>query len=466
MVGTVPAVTARMLPSCVLPPTILLTLLPFAPVFSRRVWAHVQVLLAGALLSPARRTVAAALRVLGLAQLKQFHRYHRVLSQAKWSGLAVSRILLNLLVATFAAEGPLVFGVDETLERRRGAKIAAKGIYHDAVRSRPSHFVKASGLRWSCLMLLVPIPWAVRTWALPVLTALAPSERYNRTHHRRHKTVTDWARQLLLVVRRWWPDRPLVAVADSTYATLPLLASCRRLVAPITFITRLRLDAALSAPAPPRAPRQIGRPRLKGDRLPALATVAEDPATVWTPLTVAQWYGSAERRVDVSSATAVWYHPGQPPVPLRWVLIRDPQGAFPTQALLCTDLSAAPGQILTWFVQRWQLEVTFEEARRHLGLESQRQWSELAIARTTPALLGLFSLVTLLADQHLSRSRVTVPLPAWSRKDHFTFADALALVRRELWTYRTFRLSADATDTVKVPRMLIHRLTNALCYTA
>ena len=194
--------------------------------------------------------------------------------------------------------------------------------------------------------------------------------------------------------------------------------------------------------------------------------MAEDPATVWTPLTVAQWYGFGERAVEVVSATAVWYHPGQPPVPLRWVLIRDPHGTFPTQALLCTALSAAPDQILAWFVQRWQLEVTFEEARRHLGLETQRQWSDLAIARTTPALLGLFSLVTLLADQRLSRSRVTVPLPAWSRKDHFTFADALAVVRRELWTYQTFRLSAAATDSVKVPRVLIDRLTNALCYAA
>jgi hypothetical protein len=449
-----------------LPPTIVATLVPFAPLFSRRVWAHVQVLVAGALLAPARRTVAAALRILGLAEHKRFHRYHRVLSQARWSGLALSRTLLRLLIATFAPDGPLVFGIDDTLERRRGAKIAAKGIYHDAVRSSRSHFVKASGLRWLCLMLLVPIPWAARTWALPVLTALAPSERYAASRGRRHKTLPEWARQLLLVVRRWWPDRQLVAVADSTYATVPLLASCRRLVAPITFITRLRLDAALYAPAPPRDPHQRGRPRLKGNRLPALATVAEVPATVWTRLTVAQWYGFGERTVEVASATAVWYHPGQPPVPLRWVLIRDPQGAFPTQALLCTDLDAEPGQILAWFVQRWQLEVTFEEARRHLGLETQRQWSDLAIARTTPALLGLFSLVTLLADQRLSRSRVAVPLPAWSRKDHFTFADALALVRRELWTYQTFRLSAPATDTVKVPRVLIDRLTNALCYAA
>src|SRR5437764_8976885 len=215
-----------MLSSYTLPPTILSSVLPFALLFSRRVWAHVQVLVAGSLLSPARRTIAAALRVLGLAQLKQFHRYHRVLSQAKWSGLAVSRILLGLLVAAFAPQGPLVFGVDETLERRRGAKIAAKGIYHDAVRSSRSHFVKASGLRWSCLMLLVPIPWAARTWALPVLTALAPSERYATERGQQHKPITAWARQLLLTVRRWWPDRAIVAVADSSYAALEFLAAC------------------------------------------------------------------------------------------------------------------------------------------------------------------------------------------------------------------------------------------------
>ncbi len=386
------------MPLCTLPPAILAVLAPFAPLFSRRVWAHGPVLLAGALLAPARRTVTAALRVMGLDQLRQFHRSHRVLSRARWSGLAVSRVLLGLLVATFVPDGPLVFGVDETLERRRGAQIAAKGIYRDAVRSSHSHFVKASGLRWVCLLLLVPIPWAARTWALPVLTALAPSERYAAERGRRHQRLTDWARQLLRLVRRWWPERASVAVADSTYAALELLAACRSWRQPITGVARLRRDAALDAPAPPRRPRQRGRPRLKGARLPTLAAVAADPTTAWACLTVAQWYGAGERREEVASAPAVWYHSGLPPVPLRWVLIRDPQGQFPTQALLCTDPAAEPAHVLNWFVRRWQLEVTCEEARRHLGVETQRQWSDLAIARTTPGLLGLFSLVTLLAD--------------------------------------------------------------------
>jgi hypothetical protein len=441
-------------------------LAPFAPLFSQRVWRHAKVLLAGALLTPAQRTVTAALRTMGLAQSRQFHRYHRVLSHARWSGLAAGQLLLGLLVAAFAPAGPLVFGIDETLERRRGAKIAAKGIYRDAVRSSHSHFVKASGLRWVCLLLLVPIPWAARVWALPVLTALAPSERYNRERGRRHKSLTDWARQLLRVLRRWWPDRPLIAVADSTYAALEFLAACRSWSTPVTVITRLRLDAALYAPAPPRQPGQRGRPRLKGVRLPTLAAAAEDPATAWTGATVAQWYGRGERRVELVSATAVWYHCGLPPVPLRWVLIRDPQGQFPTQALLCTDPAVAPEQILAWFVRRWQVEVTFQEVRRHLGVETQRQWSELAIRRTTPALLGLFSLVTLLADRSLAAPSRSIRQAAWYPKAQPTFADALAAARRALWQQHLFPLSAADGDSVKLPRVVVDQVTESLCYVA
>jgi hypothetical protein len=326
----------------------------------------------------------------------------------KSPSLAASRLLLHLLVQTFAPTGSLLLRVDETIERRRGKRIAAKGIYRDPVRSSHEHFVKASGLRWICLMLLVPIPWAGRVWALPFLTALAPFARYDQERGRHHKPLTDWAHQLLLLVRRWWPDRPIIAVADSSYAALELLAGCQAWPQPVTVITRLRLDAALYELAPPRRPRQVGRPRLKGTRLPTLAAVARELTTGWIPISVPDWYGAGVRNVQVVSDTAVCYHTGLPPVPLRWVLIRDPQGKFDTQALLCTDSDIAPEQILAWFVRRWRLEVTFEETRRQLGVETQRQWSELAIHRTTPALLGLFSLVTLVTDQYVSQAPVPV----------------------------------------------------------
>ena len=227
--------------------------------------------------------------------------------------------------------------------------------------------MKASGLRWVCVMVLVEIPWASRVWAfLPFLCALAPSERYAAQRGRRHKKPTDyWAWQLLLLLRRWYPEREIIAVADSTYASLKLLFRCRSLSKPVTFITRLRLvDAALYEPAPPpRRPGQIGRPRLEGERLPNLSVVAEDPSISWKSARIANWYGNGERMVELASNTAVWYSTGLFAVPLRWVPIRDPQKQSKTRALLCTDLEADPQKILSWFVMRWQLEVTFQEVQ-------------------------------------------------------------------------------------------------------
>jgi hypothetical protein len=245
------------------------------------------------------------------------------------------------------------------------------------------------------------------------------------------------------------------------------LDRCRKLSDPITFVTRLRLDAALYERAPPRRPGQIGRPRLKGERLPNLSVVAEDPNTAWEPTKIANCYGSEERTVELASQTAVWYSTGLFAVPLRWVLIRDPEGRFKPQALLCASTSMPIlNRKVRWFVMRWQLEVTFQESRRHLGFETQRQWSELAIRRTTPALLGLFSLITLFAHRRLARSTKAVRGVAWYRKAHPTFSDALALVRKDLWAHATFCGSPSATDTVKVPRSFVERLTDAVCYAA
>ena len=450
------------------PTTMIRVLVPFAPLFSKRVFQHVQLLVAGAIRAPGKRTVASVLQAAGLQDEQRFCRYHRVLSRAVWSSREVSRVLLGLLVEAFVPDGPLVVGVNEILEHRRGKRITAKGIYRDPVRSSHSHFVKTSALRWVCVTLLAEVPWASRVWALPFLSALAPSERYCREQGQRHKKITEWAWQLLVLVRRWQPEREIVAVADGTYASLELLDRCRRLNKPITFITRLRLDAALYEPAPPRRPGQIGRPRLKGERLPNLSIVAEDPSVEWESITIIGWYGGQERIVEVLSGTAVWYSTGLPAVPLRWVLIRDPQAEFKTQALLCTDLSAKPERIIACFVRRWQMEATFQEVRQRLGFETQRHWSEKAVRRSAPALLALFSLVTLFAHQQKARMPQTVRRAAWYEKEHPTFSDALALVRKELWTQEqaTFCGSPQQTDTVKVPREFVERLTDAVCYAA
>jgi hypothetical protein len=194
----------------------------------------------------------------------------------------------------------------------------------------------------------------------------------------------------LFVFHTWYPKREIVAVADRAYASPKLLDRCRKLSEPITFVSRLRLDAALYEPAPPRRPGQLGRPRLKGERLPNLTELAQDPATVWKPTKkIANWYGSGDRTVEIASETAVWYSTGLFAVPIRGVLIRDPEGGFDPQVLLCTDLDADPERIVSWYVMRWQLEVSFKEARRHLGFETQRQCSEMDhTAHHTGAAIG------------------------------------------------------------------------------
>jgi hypothetical protein len=336
----------------------------FMPLFSKPVWEHVKVLLAGAILAPGNRTVTAALRVMGLSQEKNFQTYHRVLNRAVWSALAGSRLLLKLLLAIFVPSGVVVCGLNDTIERRRGKRIKAKGIYRDPVRSSHSHFVKTSGLRWLCCMLLAEVRWAGRIWALPFLTVLSPSERFYQERRRQHQTLIERAWQIIQVIKRWLPDRAVVFVADSSFAVIELLHRVSHLIG-ASLITRLRLDAALYDPAPARTPGQKGRPRLKGQRRPSLKTVLTDPATVWTKLTIANWYGGSRREVEVTSDTAIWYHTGLPPVAIRWLLIRDPLGEFEPQALLSTTLSHTPKQMLSWFVRRWTMEVTLEEARAH-----------------------------------------------------------------------------------------------------
>ena len=231
-------------------------------------------------------------------------------------------------------------------------------------------------------------------------------------------------------------------------------------------VTRLRLDAALYEPAAPRKPKQNGRPRKKDKRLPTLQQVLDNKMTVWQSVPVVRWYSQGPRTIEIVSGTCVWLHGGMAPVPIRWVLIRDPEGKFKPQALLCTDLGATPEHIVAWFVLRRQLETTFQEVRTHLGVETQRQGNEKAIARTTPALLGLFSLVSLLADQQFRRGRLSVRQAAWYVKEQPTFSDAMACVRRQLWSDTAFCLSSFKTDIEKVQQALLERFADTLCYAA
>jgi hypothetical protein len=283
-------------------PAILLSWLAvFRPCFTTPVWNHILVLVGGAVLAPGKRTVTQALRVMGLADRPGFGRYHEVLNQARWDARDVARRLLLHLLAVLLPSGEVVIGIDDTIERRWGSKIKARGIYRDAVRSSHGHFVKTSGLRWLSLAVMLPVPFAGRRWALPFLTVLAPSARWSEAQGRRHKALTDWAKQAILQTKRWLPDRRVVVVADSGFSALELIAAVRRHVC---LITRLRLDASLFEPAPKRRKGQMGRPALKGKRRPKLNAVLADPKTVWTSVTLTEWYGGQTRKLEYVSQTA------------------------------------------------------------------------------------------------------------------------------------------------------------------
>jgi hypothetical protein len=441
-----------------LPEAIILVLASFAPLFSHRVWLHAQVLLVGAMLAPGPRTVTAALRVMGLALEHRFTNDHRVLNRARWSARHGSRQLLGLLITLLVPPGAaIVLGADDTVERRSGRKIRAKGCYRDGVRSSKKHVIRCFGLKWVAMMLLVPVPWSRRGWALPFLTALCWPE--TKRGPRRHKTSIDWVRQMVQQVRRWLPDRRLVLVVDGGFAAVSLALACVK--HRVAMVSRLRWDAALYHPPGLQPPGKRGRKPLKGKRQRSLQGWAERSDTPWETVEV-DWYGGQRKKLSVFSRTALWYTPGVPPVAIRYVLVADPEGKLRLEAFFCPDLQATPEQILAWVVMRWSVEVTFEEARAHLGVETQRQWSDQAIARTTPVLLALFSLVTVLALQLSQDEPIPVAVTAWYHKVEPTFADCLAVVRRHLWRARYLVNSAHAPESVQFPREAFELLLTGL----
>lgn len=436
----------------------------FAPLFTRPTFTNALRLLKGAILSLGSRTVTAALRAVGLQDDPHFLNYHRVLSRARWNARKASRILLYLLVRAFAAAGqPLVFVLDDMIERRWGSKIKARGIYRDPVRSSRGFFVKTSGLRWVALMFLPHIAWAHRVWALPFLTVLAPSERYAATVGRRHKTVVDWARQMILQLARWLPDHRLIVLMDVNYTSQKLFGAIRSRV---TVVAQMRLDSRLHAPPPPRQPGQRGGRRKVGERLPSLKDRLTDPLTEWISVRLDGWYGQREIDLQIATGTALWYYPGNPAIPIRWVLVRDPSGKREARAYLSTDPEMDALEIIRLYVRRWCVEVTFEETRRHLGVETQRQWSDLAIARTTPCLLGTFSIIALLADRLDKRQLLQVRSTAWYSKTAPTFSDAIAAVRRHLWTSGNLLHSRSTAEHERIPASLLRRIVDMLAYAA
>jgi hypothetical protein len=420
------------------------------------------VLVEGTLLARGRRTVAAALRQMGKAQARNFSTYHQVLNRASWSPLELSRRLLLLLVRLFVPTGlGLTFVVDETLERRWGRRISLRGHYRDPLASSKQRSVSASGVRWVVIMLIITPPWTTRSWALPVMSVPAPTPKVSRGLGRRHKTVPHLARQMILVLRRWLPQAEITVLGDQTYSVTELGVACAR--RKVRLIAPLRLDARLYEAAPERLPGTNGRPRRKGARLPKLSEVLPAQSTVWSRIRV-RWYDGRQRTLELTSGCAQWYRIGQPLLAIRWVIVRDPKGKLSPRAYFSTRQVEAPRQIVVEFIKRWTIETTFEEARAQLGIETQRQWSDKAMARETPCLLGFYSLVAVLGQALHPSGDIPVQASAWYRKRQPTFADVLASVRRHLWGEFSYATSGRDPDLLEIPRCELNRLAQAVCY--
>jgi hypothetical protein len=440
---------------------IITILAAFASEFSRPTLKNIQVLLIGAILCRGPRRVSSVLRIMGLASIRNFSKYHRVLSRAEWDGLALAKILLGLLIKLLPDSWPILVAVDETLERRRGKKIKAKGVYRDAVRSSQSNVVTSFGLKWEVMMLIVPLPWCKRPWALPFLTLLAPSKKANEKAGRRHKTSLDWTRQMVILVSRWLKQQ-WILIGDGAYACMDLAVTCikRR----VTLISRLRLDAQLYQ-FPIYEKKKLGRKPIKGGRI-NLKELLVDTNQNWQTGLV-NWYGGEQRAIEYTSFTCLWYHAGLAPITLLIVLVKTPGGKNEAEAFFSTDINLPPVKVIDYFVLRWNIEVTFEESRALLGIETQRQWSDKAIARTTPLLMGLFSFVTLVAiSMHQVKALVSMETASWyDKKGELTFSDILSIVRRSIWSEKYFAKSGRKPDLDKCTDekifMLIYQLSLA-----
>ena len=413
-----------------LQPDILSILTSFTTIFLKtKTWNKAILMITGALLCRGGRTVCGVLRALGMEGEKRFDKYHRLLSRDKWDICKASKILLKLLSGN--KDKPIVIAIDEHIERRSGRKIKAKGCYRDAVRSSKGFVVKCFGLKWITVMVLRKFPWTKRSFALPFMTVLAPSKKSNEKQGKTHKTTIDWAVQIVKRIRRWNPDRKLIFTADGGFANARFALEC--LKHSVSLITRLRVDARLfDFPEIVTGP---GRPAKKGKRLLLPRKMFETEDSHWSRKKI-KWYGGIFKEIDYITTTCLWHVVGYEPVPIRLVLLRDPEEKYESVALMSTDVNLSVTEIIEAFVARWNQEVTHREARDYLGIETQRQWSDLAIARTTPILFGLYSIVLLMADNLNLFNPLKAQKTAWYKKEEVTFSDEFRKVKQLLWRER------------------------------
>lgn len=433
----------------------------FSVAFSPRTFQRVVVLILGAILSLRRRTVTAILATVGPLAHGHWSDFHRVLCRAAWSVWPLGKVLAALILECLPPDQPVVIPVDDTTPQHKGPRVYGKGRHRDAVRSTHSHTVWVYGHKWVTLAINVKFPFTSRPWALPVLCVLYRPEELNRAEGRRHKTPIRLARQLVAVLIHWFPERKLILLGDGGYGSHELARFCQRHRRHVTLVSRFYPQANLYAPPSSRRSPKGGRPRLKGRKRPAPRAVVQRSkgrrGTV-------SWYGGETRRVELVSDQGHWYKGGAGLVEVRWVHVHDVQGTHRDEYVYTTDSTLRPDQIVSLFTSRWNIEVTFQEVRAHLGFTTPRNWSAKSVLRTAPCLLGLFSLVSLIFARHVHGHRFRLRCRPWYAKKEATFGDAIGAVRRWCWE-AVLKQLPNHGDVTKLPRhlrlMLLDHLSRA-----
>ena len=407
----------------------------FSIAFTRPTFQRAMVLFVGFVLTVGRRTVTRALWTARTLCRGHFSDYHRVFCRARWSLWPLGKVLAAMVLELVVADEPVACTVDDHSTQHRGKRVYGKGRHRDGCRSTRTHNVWIWGHCWVVLAINVKFPFASRAWALPVLCALYRTREVNQREGRRHKTPIVLARQLIATLMHWFPQRRFILPGDGHYASHELARFCWRHRRRLTLVSSLHPRAHLCQPPSARRPGQMGRRRIRGPKLPhpqdTVAKAKRQRGTVG-------WYGGKKRRVEFVSQTAHWYKAADGLVPIRWVFVHDLDGTHEDRYFYTTDTTLSPLQIITFYTARWSIEVTFQEARQHLGLATPRNRKDKSVLRTVPCLLGCFSFIAVMFHRHTRGKRPRPTLYPWYCKSELTFSDALAAVRRLLWQQTVF----------------------------
>lgn len=423
--------------------------------FANPTYQRFSALLAGAVLTTGRRTVANALRT--LRHLAPGHRtdYQRVLSRAPWSGLALGCALMRFLLDHIVPDGPVALVGDDTVDGHPGRTVYGKGRHRDAVRSSHSYTAWRYGHKWVVLAVLVKFPFAARRWALPALIDLYRTPEVSTAEGIRHRTPAQLMCRLLRVLLIRLPDRTFVFAGDSGYGTHEVARLCYRHRGRLTLVSKLHPDANLFEPPPPYAGK--GRPRVKGKRVPKPRQAAETASR--TQLAVV-WYGGGTRRVEAATGVGHWHEGGRGLAPIRWVFVKDATGTHRDEFLFTTGTAPSADAVVGAYCGRWNIETTFQESRSALGLEATRGWCKSTALRAAPCLFGLDTVVAILF--HALPASKRVGAVSWPGKATVTFSDALCAVRRWLWAEAVLPQAGDGTALQKIPEPIRELLLTTL----